>query len=533
MNTFRRDFLKLAGGSVAAATASTILAPGAHAAPAPVPGAGTSYIFNVKMYGAVGDGKTIDTPAINAAIEAASAAGGGTVLLPSGTYLCYSIRLKSNIALYLENGTTIVAADGNNYDAAEPNPWEKYQDYGHNHWKNSLIWGIDLHDIAILGGGLIDGSKLAHSSRFGAKETQEDAPGLGNKTIGLKSCHNVILRDFKILNGGHFGILATGVDNMTIDNLIIDTNRDGMDIDCCKNVRVTNCTVNSPLDDGICPKSSFALGYARATENLTISNCMLAGSYVIGSVIDGTWKKYPPEKTNIGRTGRIKCGTESTGGFKNITVTNCVFDGSAGIALETADGAQLEDVTFTGITMRDCTNTPIFLRICRRMRAPEGTPIGSIKRVILSNFTSYNGVSDFACEIMGIPGHMVEDVKISDMYLHHQGGGTAETAKLVPPEDEGKYPDPRRFGLLPAHGFFVRHAKNIEFSNIELAYDKPDARPAFWLSDVDGADFFRVKQPKTATAAMFNLVSGVKDFRVFASRGVKDTELASADNKTL
>jgi hypothetical protein len=131
---------------------------------------------------------------------------------------------------------------------------------------------------------------------------------------------------------------------------------------------------------------------------------------------------------------------------------------------------------------------------------------------------------------MGIPGHLIENVKIRDMYLHGRGGGTEETAKLVPPKNEGKYPDPRRFGLLPAHGFFVRHVKNIEFSNIEMAYDKPDARPAFWLNDVDGADFFRVKQPKTA--AMFNL-SAVKGFKVFASRGVKDTELENFDTKML
>jgi polygalacturonase len=342
MNTFRRDFLKLAGGGAAAAAAATIFSPGASAAPAlAMPGAETSYVFNVKVYGAKGDGKTIDTPAINAAIDAASAAGGGPVPLPSGTYLCYSIRLQSNIALYLENGTTIHAvsstASNPGYDAAEPNQWDKYQDYGHDHWKNSLIYGIDLKNIAILGGGLIDGTTLMHSTRFG--DHHEDAPNAGDKAIALKSCHNVILRDFKILNGGYFGILATGVDNMTIDNLIVDTNRDGRDIDCCKNVRITNCTVNSPRDDGICLKSSFALGHTRATENVKISNCMVSGSYIFGSVIDGTWKKYPADKTEFGRTGRIKCGTESADGFMNITVSNCVFDGCAGMALETADGA--------------------------------------------------------------------------------------------------------------------------------------------------------------------------------------------------
>ena len=115
--------------------------------------------------------------------------------------------------------------------------------------------------------------------------------GVGNKTIGLKNCRNVILRDFSLLKGGHFGMLVTGVDNLTIDNLKIDTDRDGMDIDCCRNVRVSNCTVNSPWDDAIVPKSSFALGYNRACENIAITNCYVSGCWELGSVLDGTWKR--------------------------------------------------------------------------------------------------------------------------------------------------------------------------------------------------------------------------------------------------
>ncbi len=182
--------------------------------------------------------------------------------------------------------------DPGGYDAAEPQgAWEPYQDYGHNHWHNSLIWGENLHDISILGPGLIWGKGLSrgHDENGTAGHTK---PGVGNKAIALKNCRNVILRDFSILQGGWFGILATGVDNLTIDNLKIDTNRDGMDVDCCKNVRISNCTVNSPWDDGICPKSSFALGYARATENVTITNCFVTGDYQLGSVLDGTWKRF-------------------------------------------------------------------------------------------------------------------------------------------------------------------------------------------------------------------------------------------------
>ena len=539
MSVFRRDFLKMASIGAAGAAASTIVLPGAQGETAAMPAAGTGSVFDVRHYGAKGDGTTIDTPAINRAIAAATAAGGGTVRFPAGTYSCYSIHLKSNVALYLDQGSTILAAavpeggvaSGACYDPAEPNtPGESYQDYGHNHWHNSLMWGEGLENIAILGPGLIWGKGL---SRGGGQKPRAETPGEGNKSIALKNCHNVLLRDFSILKGGHFGILATGVDNLTIDNLKIDTDRDGMDIDCCRNVRVSNCSVNSPWDDGICPKSSFSLGYARATENVTITNCYVTGAYVLGTTLDGTWKRWP-EGSRVNPTGRIKCGTESNGGFKNITISNCVFDGCRGFALESVDGALLEDITFTGITMRDCTNTPIFLRLGARMRGPAGVPVGTLKRIIISNVVSYNSVSRFggAGLISGIPDHPIEDIKINDLYMEHRGGGTREMADRVVDEQVTGYPEPARFGDIPASGFYVRHVKNIEFTNVEIAWSESDARPVFSLNSVDGAEFFRLKTPKGLTTPVFAL-NQVQDFSVAASRNLKDTRLESADRKEI
>src|SRR2546429_3318790 len=157
----------------------------------------------------------------------------------------------------------------------------------------------------MLGTGRIWGKGLSGGTREGPKG---EAPGVGNKAIALKLCRNVILRDFSILHGGHFAILATGVDNFTIDNLKIDTNRDGMDIDCCRNVRVSNCSVNSPFDDGICLKSCYSLGFARACENVTITNCQVSG-YDEGTFLDGTYKREH-KYGHGGPTGRIKFGTE-------------------------------------------------------------------------------------------------------------------------------------------------------------------------------------------------------------------------------
>jgi polygalacturonase len=533
MSTIRRDFLKRAGLSVGAAAAVAPLAAAQSTSKS-----ATGGVFDVRTFGAAGDGKTIDTAAINRAIDAAAAAGGGTVRFPAGTYESYSIHLKSNVVLYLDMGSIIRAAgtpmEGTTtggYDKAEEsNGDNKFQDFGHSHWHNSLIWGENLHNIGIMGPGLIYGAGL---SRGGGRDTpRAEAPGVGNKAIALKNCHNVLLKDFSILKGGHFGVLATGVDNFTVDGLTIDTNRDGIDFDCCRNVHVANCFVNSPWDDGICPKSSYALGYARATENVTITNCYVSGCYELGAFLDGTFKKFAPD-VRVPRTGRIKFGTESNGGFKNITVSNCVFEGCNGIALESVDGALLQDVAFNNITMRDISGAPIFMRLGSRMRGPQGVPIGKLQRVILSNIVSYNAVGKLSSIISGIPDHDIEDVKLHDIYLHHLGGGTQEMAAIQPPEDENKYPDPHMFGPeLPASGFFVRHAKNLEFTNVEIAYEAPDQRPAFVVGNVQGADFFRIKVPSAAAGRAFAL-SAVTDFRTLACREVQDMQMEHVENKTV
>jgi polygalacturonase len=429
-------------------------------------------VYDVKAFGAKGDGKSLDTPAIQRAIDAAGAAGGGTVEFPTGNYLSYSIHLKSHVGLYLSHGAIILAADppaegaSGGYDTAESNqPWESYQDFGHNHWHNSLIWGEGLEGVSICGPGLIWGKGLSRGWNTGPRAEQ---PGAGNKAIALKNCRNVLLRDFSILHGGHFGILATGVDNLTIDNLKIDTNRDGMDVDCCRNVRISNCSVNSPWDDGICLKSSFALGYARATEMVTISDCLVSGSYEEGTLLDTTWKRFGAGE-KVPRTGRIKFGTESNGGFKNITVSNCVFDGCKGLAIETVDGAVIEDVSITNITMRDVSGAPIFLRLGARMRGPADVPVGVLRRVILSNITCQIAASPPICSILaGIPGHPIEDVKLSNVMVRHQGGGSKEDATLELAEKEKDYPEPTMFGTTPAKGFFIRHVRGLEMDGVKI-----------------------------------------------------------------
>lgn len=575
MNPLRRDLLKLSPFALAGLT--PVFAQPSRAARGAV--SGTPMIFDVRSFGATGSGKTLDTPGVNAAIEAAAAAGGGTVYFPAGTYLCFSIRLKSNVELYLAQGSMILAAESpkpgettgqmsGTYDAAEPTgTWEPYQDYGHNHWHNSLLWGEGLHDVSITGPGMIYGKGLSFGAGPGSGRAAGVAPragfgpesglarpnnaaqavtpvrpprgnypmyqaeqaGVGNKAIALKNCHNVTLSGFSILKGGHFGLLLTGVDNLTIDGLTIDTDRDGMDIDCCKNVHVSNCTVNSPWDDGICPKSSYALGYNRATENVNITNCVVSGYYELGTVLDGTYKVFAAD-ARVPRTGRIKCGTESNGGFKNITISNCVLEGCNGLALESEDGALCEDITISNITCRNLINGPLFFRLGNRLRGPkETTKVGTLKRIVVSNIVSSNSAARLPNILSGIPEYPIEDVKIANFYMQHAGGMGAETGAVTPPENADKYPDPGMFGDIPAQGFYVRHVKNLEMSHVDVAPVAPDARASFYLDSVARADFLGITAPKTPAFALHH----VTDLRIAFSRAAKDTEMAAADGQMI
>jgi len=518
----------------------------------------TSVVFDVKGYGAKGDGKALDSPAINKAIEAAAAAGGGTVYFPAGTYRSFSIRLKNNITLYLDQGSTLLAADPKDgdgkYDDAEPNQWDRFQDFGHSHWHNSLIWGENLENISILGPGRIWGKGLVRNGGQSRTKEQNDAlgnapsdpragpfgypnardaveNGWGNKSISLKLCRNVIIRDISILHGGHFAILATGVDNLTIDNLKIDTNRDGIDVDACKNVRISNCTVNSPFDDGICPKSSFALGYARVTENVTITNCQVSG-YDEGTLLDGTYKRdFRNANGTFSPTGRIKLGTESNGGFKNITISNCVFDYSRGLALEAVDGALLEDISISNITMRDISNSPIFVRLGARLRGPkESTTVGAIRRVNISDVVVYNADPKYSSIISGIPGHSIEDLRLSNIRVYSKGGGTKEQAALDPPEKEDTYPEPTMFGDLPSYGFFIRHVKQLQLRDVDVSYIKEDLRSAFWVNDVAGLDLLHVSGQHATEVPTF-AVKNVTGFSIQQSWPIPDTRLERVETK--
>jgi len=469
--------------------------------------------FNVRDYGATGDGKTLDSPAINQAIVACAAAGGGTVWIPAGTYLSGSIRLTNNLNLHIDAGATILAApaDLNAYDPTEEWEGQAYQDGGHTYFQNSLIWGIGLTNVSITGRGMIHGKGLTRSSALfdkmnkfnvwdkpNAQRTNLPPVRIGNKAIGLKLCRDVLLRDFTIYKGGHFGVLATGCDQLTMDNVTMDTERDGIDIDCCRNTTLSNCRINSPDDDAICPKSSFALRTNVITENLTIVNCQVSG-FEMGTLLDGTMK---PKKNG---NGRIKFGTEANGGFRNVTVANCTFRACRGLALEEVDGGIMENITINNITMMDVPGYPIYITTGKRNRGPNVTEPSRARRILISNVIATGCEPMSGIQITGLPEHPIEGVRLENIWLVFQGGGTKEDAARVPKELGTGYPEPRFIGTMPAYGVFARHVRDLELANIRVSIEKDDLRPAMVCVNVDGLeiDNFKAQLADGVTPARF------------------------------
>jgi polygalacturonase len=456
-------------------------------------------------------GPALATDAINAAIVRAHARGGGEVVLPAGRHLSFSIRLLSGVILRLEEGCVLEAADparhGGAYDPAGPNPHDLWQDFGHSHWRNSLIWGEDLEDVAILGPGLIDGAGLTREgpgSRWSrqagefplsmaglsAETLAELSPaieamaGLGNKTIALKRVRRARIEGLTIFRGGHFAVLATGCEDLVLRDLLIDTNRDGLDIDACRDVLVSGCRVNTPNDDAIVLKSSLALGEVIPTERVTIQHCEVSG-FDLGTMLDGTFgrtQQLAPDQDRV--TGRIKLGTESNGGFRDIVIRDCRFNRSRGLALEVVDGGTMENVVAERLVMREVTTAPIFLRVGDRRRGPEGAPLGAMRGIVLRDIEATDILPDYAATIAGLPDSPIKDVTLSNIRLSYRGGGSPAWAERRPGDLPQAYPEPSMFGPSPAHGLWARHVDGLKIENLVIETVAPDPRPTRLFENV-------------------------------------------------
>lgn len=497
----RRDFLR---ATALATVSAAMAAKTARAAPA----AG----IDVRAYGAAGNGRNLDSTAINAAIAAAAAKGGGIVRIPAGDYLCRTIHLRDGITLYLERGAVLRAAPAGQYDPFQPNRWDRYQDFGHSHWHNSMICGVGVKDVAIAGPGTLCGDGLSRGEASYASATR----GGADKIIALKECRNVSLSGFTLTGTPHIAILATGVANLQVSRLLIDVGRDGIDIDCCENVVIADSAFNTPHDDSIVLKSSNALGYRRPTRDVRIHGCLVTGGFMPGTLVDGRRIAISPAE---GMKARIKIGTESCWGFDRISIENCIVWNALGVSLLTVDGGALTNISLRDIAMRDIQDAPLFLRLGSRLRAPQGATVAPFAGITVDNL---------ACDgfrmpvtIAGIPGHRIADVTLRHLALvqrgapaPQEGGGWIPLAAAfaasnnAPPEKAPDYPEAGMFGPLPARFLFARHVENLAIEGLRLtahAAAKPiaagaatSAVPLFWFDDIIGGRFADIQAPNSA-----------------------------------
>lgn len=329
-----------------------------------------------------------NTKALNAAIRKLHQSGGGTVVIPAGTFWLYTVELKSNVNICLSEGCILQAAkpgetQEENYLEPEVRKYAGIQDHGHTYFANSFFYAEDQENIMICGKGVLSGSFV---NEEGVREfvLRGDDPAVpkfrnerghrgiwfGNKGIAMINCRNIVLADFSIVIGGHFAIITEGVDNLLIDRILVDTNRDALDLDCCQNVTVTNSTFNSLTDDGIVVKASYGAERFFPSANILIEDCTVSG-YDAGSVYSKEFTKSKQVADDLcGPTGRVKLGTESTCGYEQVTVRRVHFDRSRGFALEAVDAAPLHDILFEDCVMEHISSSPFFIRAGERGRFP-------------------------------------------------------------------------------------------------------------------------------------------------------------------
>lgn len=459
---------------------------------------------SVKDHGAVGDGKHKDTPAIQKAIDAAEAAGGGTVYFPAGKYLSGTIYLKSGVTLHIDFAATLL---GSTELIDYPETACSFRSYTDNYVRQALLWGENLHDIAIVGRGVIDGQGAAFAG----------LPWLQRPyLIRFITCRNVLVRDVTLQNSAMWMQHYLACDNVTIQGIRVynhcNANNDMIDIDCCRDVRISDCFGDSD-DDALTLKSTAD----RPCENVVVTNCVLAS-----------------------HCNAIKMGTESNGGFKNVTISNCAIrrsvdedpvygarDGLAGIALLIVDGGTMDGVTISNVTITG-VRTPFFVRLGNRARPfkkdMEKPGVGTLRNVVLSDIVAA-GAGPIGCGITGIPEHLIENVTVSNVTLRFAGGGTSEMAARSVPELPEKYPESTMFGELPAYGLYCRHVDGLTLHNVNVGFETPDYRPAVTCEDVRNLDVDGLRAHCVADGAPMIVLSAVQGALI---RGCSPPETASA-----
>lgn len=438
--------------------------------------------YYITDYGAVGDSITLNTKAIQKAIDVCAASGGGRVVIPPGKFRSGTILLKSNVALHFEHNSVLLASIDQKDFPLQPIP--KYRSHKDQLGGfNALIYAEGQENIALTGTGTIDGQGPLHTPM--PNPVAGDIDGRPRNILFI-SCKNIRVQGLRMLNAPIWNQHYLDCEDVFIDSIYVyshgSRNNDGIDIDGCRRVVLSNSIIDSD-DDAIVLKST---GLA-ACEDITITNC------VISSFCNA-----------------IKAGTETTGGFRNISISNCVIKpslekgkpiwdtpriGVSGLSLMIVDGGTLEGFSVNNLTIHG-TESPIYIRLGNRGR--PHTPgavvnkIGEVRNISINNVVAH-GAGTWGSSITGLAGHTIKNVSLSNIQLFSKGGLKMGDFSRTVEEDEKGYPHAITYGNLPSHTLFIRHAEGISINNLNLATETADVRFPIIVDDVKGLQIKNVQ----------------------------------------
>lgn len=483
--------------------------------------------WDVFDHGAKGDGISLDTKAIQNAIDQCNQAGGGKVYLHNGKFVSGTLYLKDNVSLYIEAGATLLGSDNlDNY----PSIPSKHPSYTGDYVTNKmLIYAEDARNISILGRGVVDGRGDHWVDGPYASPSFSVRP----RIIHFRGCENIQVRDITLYNSASWVQSYQSCKNLIIDGITVDSrenkdiekprfsdargrNNDGLDLVDCEKVRISNCYINSG-DDAICLKS---FSPDEACRDITISNCIVSSN-----------------------ASGIKIGTETAGGFEDITVQNCVVFDTRGdaVSLMSVDGARIERVMVSGVTARNIKGAAVFIRLGARNRpyrknVPINTPI--LRDVLIENIKGKR-ISNFGCSITGLEEARIENIVLRSIDLEFEGGNKVLRAGEINetmtdeealreidrevPEIEKSYPNGKMFGRLPSYGFYLRHVSNIALDQVKLRFAEADFRPALICEDVAHINIRNLEAEGTAKTPGLIRLTDVRDALISSCSPSSDT----------
>ena len=447
--------------------------------------------FNVIKFGIFPDTGELLTDKVQSLINSLPS-GGGEIYFPRGKYLLSTLYLKSNVTIRLAKGAYLLGTtDLTKYGEIEKWDFPLYQDLSHSNFNCSLFVGKKLHNVAFKGFGVID-----MLNGYDVDNVKNNETHRGAKVITLVECENVLFEDIKVRNATDLALYFVECDHLTIRRLDLDVHIDGISPDNCKNVLVEDCKIVSG-DDALVFKSSYNLNRLSECNNITARNCYIKS-----------------------RCNAIKFGTESNGGFRNFNISNMFIKNvrEAGIAIESVDGAIIDNLNFDNIRMVN-VNAPIFIMLGKRMRGPKELTIGSVSNIKISNLHAsgpyperyktsiWNYLSfvnnmvyqerwnfwgsepkdtsnvdktqpwQMTSNICGLSDKPLKNITLKNITLDLYGGAKKGQYEEEVFDDFDGYPEAFAYGwILPASGLFVRHVENLILENVVVNTLKKDSR---------------------------------------------------------